>query len=96
MSACVDVPSFAKSRRGNSVSVLDAIVCALWRKQGGRSWPALSFSEIREQVSATMGYEVKAPAIRGYIYRRPDIFERAEGVQKSIWRLTRQAQESVG
>lgn len=81
-------PSFAKSRRGNSVSVLDAIVQSLWRTSPRTQWPQLTFSEITQRTSVIVGYEVKAPAIRGYMYKRPELFERQLGSTRTQWSLS--------
>lgn len=81
-------PSFAKSRRGNSVSMLDAIVQSLWRTSARAQWPRLTFAEITQRVSAIVGYEVKAPAVRGYVYRRPELFERHLDSSQLLWGLS--------
>lgn len=83
-----DLPSFAKSRRGNTVSVLDAIVQAMWPASPRVEWPSLTFGEIRQRASTIVGYEVKAPAVRGYVYRRPELFERLEVDSQIRWRLS--------
>jgi hypothetical protein len=83
-----DLPSFAKSRRGNVVSVLDAIVQAMWPASPPVERPSLTFGEITQRASTIVGYEVKAPAIRGYAYRRPDLFDRLEVDSQIRWRLS--------
>jgi hypothetical protein len=84
----LDIPSFAKSRRGNTVSVLDAIVQAMWPSGPRSDWPNLTFGELTQRASTIVGYEVKAPAVRGYVYRRPDLFERLEVGSQVRWRLS--------
>lgn len=81
-------PSFAKSRRGHSVSVLDAIVQSLWRTSSRAQWPQLTFSEITQRASGIVSYEVKAPAVRGYMYRRPELFERQLCNSRTLWSLS--------
>jgi hypothetical protein len=89
-----DMPSFARSRRGHSVSLLDGIVQALWRSGPRTTWPSLSFGELTERASVIVGYEVKGPTVRSYVYRRPDLFERADDTPAVRWRLTREAKGS--
>jgi hypothetical protein len=89
------IPSFAKSRRGDAISFLDGLVNALWSTNPKTSWPCLTFGELTEKASSILGYEVKPPAVRGYVYRRPDLFERADDSKSVRWRLTRNARNGI-
>ena len=87
------MPSFAKGRRGNAVSLLDAIVQSMWRSGSRSDWPSLTFGEITERASAILGYPVKSPAVRGYVYRRLELFERVDGSSQVRWRLSDKARD---
>src|SRR5690242_4929846 len=69
-------PFFVPGRRGG-LSVVDAMVRALWEKPGSeRQWPSMSIRELREQASLTLGYSVPPSSVRSSLYAHPDVFER--------------------
>ncbi len=85
------IPTFAPARRGNKLSLLDAIVRALWKGNSDRVWPERSFPEIRSIASAMLGYDVPSASIRCYIYIRSDLFSRVNKERNPRWRLSAKA-----
>jgi len=82
---------YATPRRGYAISVLDALIDTLQKRHGAKAWPEKSFSELHSAVSARLGRQINPAAIRGIIYVKHALFERANDARNPKWRLTRTA-----
>jgi hypothetical protein len=91
------LPSIARGRKGRK-SLGDCLVEALWKTDDQVDWPRLSFAELRAAASARRLQDVTSGAVRGQVYTRPDIFERAPADGSGVlrWRLTRAAKKLGG
>lgn len=90
-------PSFVQGRKGRH-SVVDCLVKALWKANFGssREWPALTFGELRGQVSKMQRYQVTSSTIRSAVYAKLDLFERdvAQG-EMLRWKLSKKARQGL-
>jgi hypothetical protein len=78
---------FGRGRKGR-VSITDCLLLTLGRQKDGR-WPKYSFSELAERVSSLRRAPVSSPSIRSVVYRRPSLFERADGDEEAlVWKLS--------
>jgi len=88
-------PSYIRGRKG-AVSVVDAVVAALWRAHDGKDWPTRSLAELRAAVSATLGYAVAASTVRASVYDHPELFEKDPRGDAPRYRLTAKVRKRVG
>lgn len=81
-------PSFISGRRGG-LSVVDAMVEALWRSSNDAQWPCLTIPVLLDKISGRLGYEVPSSTVRSSLYTHTDIFEREQRSNKKVsYRLT--------
>ena len=80
---------FAKARRGQIVSILDACILSLRPKRRQGTWPECSFVEITRDVSRLRGHEVASDTVRSVVYKHSDLFERTDVGGKPKWRLSK-------
>lgn len=71
-------PCVVKGRKGR-ISVVDAIVAALWPTidGSGTHLNSRSLKDIRAYCSERLGFDVPASTVRAAIYRKPEIFIKA-------------------
>jgi hypothetical protein len=79
-----------KRGRKAAITTLEAIARALRKPATSPVWPELSFRELAERASKTLGREIPTSSVREIVYRRPTWFERTGDGQFPTWRLTRE------
>ena len=90
-----DAPRLVAGRKG-LVSVVDAMIQALWKETGrarrgelGENWPALTIAEIHEEASRVRQKEIPRTTIRCELYRHQELFERCSTEETVVrYRLT--------
>jgi hypothetical protein len=86
--------SFAEGRKGR-VSVLDCVVASLRPAESAGTWPSKTFEELRNSVSASLGYFVSNSTVRSTVYGHADLFEKASMDGRLRWHLSKTARKRL-